>query len=412
MLAASLVGLLLASPTPAAAAPPPRCDAELPGARLGPRDAPIQVVFYHDPSNLDGLEIWVSLRQKVADARGQLSVVLRLVRDMRYSSDPQDLVRRWHIAASSLGRTDAAMRIAARNNFDRLRLQILDRGQRPALARELGVTTKALDDALADPCTAKRLEENTRELRREWDRVENAGGSISNTPVFLVGDGALEDTLSALPAEINKEHARRNRAPASLTPPRRFLRRGVRDRVIYPPGNAGLLVGGVGTPHRLVLFIVPEARPRLARLQGVIEFMEWNPGRLAIQVIARGDSPTAQLLRRRFCAARRLGRELEYLRVLAEIPIDASPEPEIAAEKLERLLDNAPELDSCDVSEPTLPTPEDDDTRPGLPEGLWLDGAVINSTSDLDAIGPRLRSIEASRDPLDPLFSLLPSEEP
>jgi hypothetical protein len=180
----------------------------------------------------------------------------------------------------------------------------------------------------------------------------------------------------------------------------------VSPRLIYPPSDAGLLVGGVGAPHRIVWFIDPAPRPSIARLKPVFDYQRRHPDNVAIQLIVRGQSASAELLRRRFCAARSLGLELHYLRVLAGLPTTRHADPATAAEWLEKKLDNAPSP-ACSIEQVVLPT-SDDEAQRGLPEGIWLDGAAINNTSDVELIELRLRELEASADPLNLVFSLVP----
>ncbi len=78
-----------------------------------------------------------------------------------------------------------------------------------------------------------------------------------------------------------------------------------------------MFVGGVGLPHRLVVFAEHDEHPNFCSLAPVLEFRRQNPGVLAVQVIARGTNTGARQLRVRTCVAERLGLQLEYLRILA-----------------------------------------------------------------------------------------------
>lgn len=374
---------------------------------LGPRGAPIVVGYYFDPAESDNFATWLELRQLVADAGGRLRVDLLPVRSSGLDALHRDPVRTWFIAAATLDRSERALRILVRDGQERVETRIARPDQHEALAAELKISPDALSRALQDPCHDRRLEANTRAYRSELAR---AGGRLARPPIFTVAGETAVDKQSSLHSMITRAHNKLHAPQPALKHRPRPPRRGVSPRVIYPPSDAGLLVGGVGVPHRLVYFIHPEPTPRLGRLKPVLEYRQANPDRLSIQIIVRGSNATAELLRRRFCAAERLGVELELLRVLAELPNGAEADPRAAAEVLFRKLDNAPELDSCDVSEPTLPS-NDDQSLPQLPEGIWLDGAVVNSTSDLELIDVRLREIEASADPLDLVFSLIPESD-
>ncbi len=375
---------------------------------LGPAAAPIVIGYYFDPTESYNYDSYLSLRRLVADAGGSLRVDLIPVRSSALDALHRDRVRTWFLAAAALSRSERALRILIRDGQERVETRIARPDQRAALAQELAVTEAELTAALADPCVARRLESNTRAYR---DELTRAGGRLARPPIFTVAGAVAVDKRSSLYSMITRAHNDLYAPKPGLGHRARPPRRGVSPRVIYPPGDAGLLVGGVGAPHRLAYFINPEPKPRLGRLKPALEFQRRHPDRLAIQIIVRGSTATAELLRRRFCAAKRAGVELELLRVLAELPSGAEADPRKAAELLMRKLDNAPDLESCDVSEPNLPTAEDEDAPTQLPEGIWLDGAVINSTSDLELIELRLREIEASADPLDLVFSLIPESD-
>ncbi len=387
---------------------PKTCSLDHAAERLGPAAAPIVIGYYFDPTESYNYDSYLALRQLVAEAGGSLRVELIPVRSSALDALHRDRVRTWFLAAAALSRSERALRILIRDGQERVETRIARPDQRAELAQELAVSEAELTAALADPCTARRLESNTRAYR---DELTRAGGRLARPPIFTVAGAIAVDKRSSLHSMITRAHNDLYAPKPSLGHRARPPRRGVSPRVIYPPADAGLLVGGVGAPHRLAYFINPEPKPRLGRLKPALEFQRRHPDRLAIQIIVRGSTATAELLRRRFCAAKRAGIELELLRVLAEVPSGAEADPRKAAELLMRKLDNAPDLESCDITEPVLPTGEDEETPSQLPEGIWLDGAVINSTSDLELIELRLREIEASADPLDLVFSLVPESD-
>jgi hypothetical protein len=126
-----------------------------------------------------------------------------------------------------------------------------------------------------------------------------------------------------------------------------------------------------------------------------------SPGRLAIQVIARGNSAGARQLRLRTCVAERLGLQLDYLRLLAREGGKRETRGAAASELIARL-EGAPEAQTCELGEPEL------ERGPGgvtaLPEGVWLDGAAVGQ-SDLEALAARLAAVESAQRPLDAVFS-------
>jgi hypothetical protein len=160
-----------------------------------------------------------------------------------------------------------------------------------------------------------------------------------------------------------------------------------------------MTVGGVGLPHRLVLFVEHDEHPNLANLVPVLEWRRAHPGQLAVQVIARGTTGAARQLRLRLCAAQHLGLELEYLRRLTRDPLTRTVREPIP---LTERLDEAAEAHKCELGEPEL------EPGPGgvrsLPDGAWLDGTAVGQ-GDLEAIGARILGLEAAQRPLDAVFS-------
>jgi hypothetical protein len=242
--------------------------------------------------------------------------------------------------------------------------------------------------------------------KAELQRLHQAaGGYLGRPPIFLVGQAAAFEDGPGL-ERVRGELARETQRLRANRPPVRPLvaaRRGVSQRLMRPPVQAGMLVGGVGLPHRLVVFAEHDEHPNFSLLAPVLEFRRQNPGVLAVQVIARGTNTGARQLRVRTCVAERLGLQLEYLRILAREGEGARREPRsaAAAEFIARL-DEAPEAQTCELGEPEL------ERGPGgittLPEGVWLDGAAVGQ-SDLDALAARLAGADAAQRPLDAVFS-------
>lgn len=149
------------------------------------------------------------------------------------------------------------------------------------------------------------------------------------------------------------------------------------------------------------MFAEHDEHPNFSLLGPALQYRATNPGQLAIQVIARGNSAGSRQLRVRLCAAERLGVQLDYLRILAREGARREARSPAVQEFVARL-DGAPEAQTCELGEPEL------ERGPGgvtaLPEGVWLDGAAVGQ-GDLDALTARLAAGEAAQRPLDAVFS-------
>lgn len=399
----------------AAAPPPATCPAPV---GLGPADAPVTLIAFVDPLTSGGLGLWLELRRLVSDLQGNLHIRFEPAAGSTHDLAGENLLR-WVVAVADRGDHEGVLRLLDRDGRDRLALRLARPGGptelTAALARPPPSTPAApssraepadrppppIPDARAEACAVARVDAARRALKGQQQR---AGGYLGRPPLFVLADGdrvAFEDSggLERVRNEVTRELQRlRAGRPASRTtwPP---ARPGVSARLIRPPADAGMLVGGVGLPHRLVLFVEHDEHPNLGNLVPVLEWRRAHPGRLAIQIIARGTTGAARQLRQRLCAARHLGLELEYLRRLARDPLmRAVHEPVPLGERL----DDAAEAHNCDLGEPEL------EPGPGgvqsLPDGAWLDGTAVGQ-GDLEAIGARILGLEAAQRPLDAVFS-------
>lgn len=380
--------------------------------RIGPAAAPIEIVAYLDPFAGNPLALWLELRRLASDHAGLVSVRIVLAPTMMVELPGDARLLRWLIAAAARGKQEAALRVLDRDGRDRLSVRLADPAARPALAAELGLDPEVQTEMLADRCADEALHAGRLALRRHHAA---AGGYLGRPPIFSLGPpGAggtvtFEDssTLDRLRLEVARERQRIRGGRVVARPPPPTLR-GVSPRLVRPPIRAGMLVGGVGLPHRLVIFADHDEHPNFSILGPVLEFRRQHPGRLAVQVIARGTTTAARELRVRLCVAERLGFQLEYLRLLAREGGGGRREARgAAATELLARLDGAAEAQSCDLSEPELERGPGGVT--GLPEGVWLDGAAVGQ-SDLDALPGRLAAQEAARRPLDAVFSATASE--
>lgn len=396
LLAAALAASLLAAPAPAACPAP---------ASLGPADAPVELVAYLDPLTTGGLGLWLELRRLVSDLQGDLRVRFEPAAALTHDPAAESLLR-WVVAVADRGGQEGALRLLDREGRDRLALRLArpDGGPRLAAALEAagpGGSALPAPDERARACAGVRVDAARRALKAQQQR---AGGYLGRPPLFVVGPGdrvAFEDSggLERVRGEVVRELQRQRAGRPALRTPWPPARPGVSARLVRPPADAGMLVGGVGLPHRLVLFVEHDEHPNLTNLVPVLEYRRANPGRLTIQVIARGTTGAARQLRQRLCAARHLGLELEYLRRLARDPLTRGiPEPIPLVERL----DEAAEAHKCDLGEPEL------EPGPGgvrsLPDGAWLDGTAVGQ-GDLEAIGARILGLEAAQRPLDAVFS-------
>jgi hypothetical protein len=173
---------------------------------------------------------------------------------------------------------------------------------------------------------------------------------------------------------------------------------GVSSRFDRTFPNTGVLVGGEALPHRLVIFVEDEEHGRLPDwLMPAMKFRTAHPGRLSVQLIAAGVGSRAIGLRRRLCAARTLGLEVEFLLHLAE----PSAVRRLHETELNDLLQPVADSDQCSDSEPLEPLPGDEEAALrdggrrtadfGHPRGAWLDGRPVNP-SDLDQLEWQLDS--------------------
>ncbi len=404
VLTALFLALLAAAPAPSQG---PDCSVA-PTTGLGPVDAPIELIVYLDPLSrepVSPLALWIELRRLVSDHRGALRVRIEPV-GVGMVRDPGTLaLLRWFLAASDDGAQEAALRLIDRDGRERLAVRLARPGGPAAVAAEIGRSTATRPQV----CLDRRLDAAQRALRMQ---VQRAGGYLGRPPLFVIGDRlAFEDSagLERVRGEVSRElqrlHAGR---PLPGRTSWASARAGVSLRLIRPPAAAGMLIGGVALPHRLVLFVEHDEHPNLTNLAPVLEYRRHNPGQLAVHVIARGTTMAARQLRLRLCAAQKLGLELEYLRRLARDPMSRGV---AAAEEvsLTQRLDEAADAHKCEQEEPEL-EPGPAGAR-GLPDGVWLDGTAVGQ-GDLEAIGVRIIGLEAAQRPLDAVFSAAAPAEP
>ena len=418
----------------ASALPRSPCSAT-PGVGLGPVDAPAQLTVFIDPltGSPGALSLWIELRRFSPEPQRLVGAERVAQHEMTFGGEWPDeerpdggatitgnqpdlhvrvepvsggMVRdpaneallRWFLAASDAGAQEAALWLIDRDGRDRLALRLARPGGAAALAAEIGKP----GPLPVDPCSDRRIEAARRSLR---EHQQSAGSFAGRPPLFALGqrlvfedNGSLERVRGEVARELQRLRSDRPPAGRNSWPP---ARPGVSLRLIRPPAAAGMVVGGVGLPHRLVVFVEHDEHPNLGNLGPVLEYRRRNPGRLAIQIIARGTTAAARLLRLRLCGAQKLGLELEYLRRLAQGPMTRD-RPTAEPVPLVERLDEAAEAHRCETGEPEL-EPAPGGAR-GLPDGAWLDGTAVGQ-GDLEAIGVRIVGLEAAQRPLDAVFS-------
>jgi hypothetical protein len=383
-----------AESAPRAAACPDRPTATV---ELGDENAPLRLHAFFDPSAAGANAIWTELRRIVAERDGELAASVWLVRPLATFDPRMDRVRRFAWAAARLDRLGEALLVVARLGADHVAASLLDEARIRALAPSLRVEGDVLVKALADDCDDERLDLASAHVLGIGRR---ATLGLVRLPGFALGGFVFDDTasLDRVRPELSREPVRRTlRWRAATMPPTgpAPASRPTRARV---PTTAGVVLGGIGLPHRLVVVAQGEDDPSLfLSLPRAMQFRTEKPGQLTVQIVARGAGFGANVLRGRLCAAGRLGRELEYVRLLAGSP-DARRDPDATQSELLAALDR--EADAQCGDEPN---------ELELTEGAWLDG-VPRSATELEDLPGLLRQSAATRRVLD-LFLHAPATD-
>jgi hypothetical protein len=364
---------------------------------LGPAAAPIVVRWYLDPVVTRDLSLWFEIHRLIGDLQGEVAFAPVLVASATHRAPAEERVRAWSAAAACNGRAEAALRLLAREGTARISRRLAEAEGRRELAKLAGIAAERLDDPQLDAL----IERGTAELRA---RIRGSSGRAGRPPAFVIDGGAVFEDGARLEAVRRAIESHRRRDPPGIRSVAKLSRRGVSLRLTRPPADAGMLVGGVALPHRVVLLADQEDHPDFILLSAVADLRARVPGWLAIQVIARGQSRASERLRQRLCGAAAIGRELDYLRVLTrQAPNDEN------ADALRERLDRAAEDAACATEEASLePT---SDGALGLPSGLWLDGAALGQR-ELAALEREILAIEATASPLDAVFSAAAPPEP
>lgn len=386
-------GTALASPPPAApittTAHPKACG-PLGGAdvTLGPKAAPQSVQAWIDPLHATSLLTYVELRRLVADADGGLRIDIDIARGDGRREPPRDRVRTWALALARAGKLEHALREIARDGPARMMARLGTPAARMALAQDLAVDAALAPTPTGDRCVRAEFEHNTAALLAYF------GGNPASLrlPVFLLASIPFDDapTLDRLRPELGRAGLPLFRPAASApTVPLQAIHADMRR-----PRVGGVVLGGLGLPHRFVMQARDEDDATLfMMLPAALKARRQRPGRLAVHVVARGSSTGAIVLRHRLCAARVLGMELAYLEHLGTPPPNRErPLPDVAT--LIETLDEVPQA-ACEDE----PDPADLD----LPDGQWLDG-LPRARAELANLEATLALLARSQRPLTPLL--------
>jgi len=340
----------------------------------------MELVVYLDPAAPTSARVYFEVRRLVAERPEELRVVLRWTPPTGMAEPGDERVRVWAAAVAPIAGAGPVLRAIAREGKDRLRVRLSSRDERAHLAHELGIDPRQHEAAWNDPCVQRRLTAT----RRQADALSTRR---SNTTLFAIGDTTFEDNLDLefVRVALGKFNHQMRRS-ALATPPLSPDVGASRPR-LRRPTFGGLILGGLGLPHRL-LTIADDEEDLFFVLAPALQFRRDHPGILAIQIVAHGPALTAQRLRRRLCAAEGLGLAAPYVASLAIEPSVRRSDPTTLS--LLEELDAVPE-ETCGG--------EPKGSEPAMQDGVWLDGSP-GHRAELEEIEAALRILEAAQRPL------------
>jgi hypothetical protein len=369
---------------------------------LGPADAPTLLRVYIDPTapETNPLKTWLEIRRIAGERASALRVELVPARGGRTETDAvSDSLRLWFMAVASLGRAEEALRLLDRQDWLRVAADLSSPEGQARLARELDLDAAAVEarrGGVPGACLRRSLERASNRL------AQQTNGQIATLVGVVDRDGReqfqyIDTELTELRTQLDRLITVPGFVDESLgfipfmPPIAPMPGLGAASRFDRTFPDTGVLVGGEALPHRLVIFVEDEEHGRLPDwLMPAMKFRTTHPGRLSVQLIAAGVGSRAIGLRRRLCAARILGLEVEYLLHLSE----PSAVRRLHETELYELLQPVADSDKCSDSEPL----ESDDAEAALqaggprrgtdfghPRGAWLDGRPVNP-SDLDVL--------------------------
>ena len=385
---------------------------------VGPERARVTLRLWVDPvftgpgsAALLGYETWLELLRLHAARPDELRVEFRLARrDLGRGQDSArgDEVRALLAKALETQPTDQVLRVMAQRGVDELR-RALDRpGLRRHLAGVLGLAADGLEGADLH-CTRAALDVNERRLRAL------AGGGSFQFPVLEIeatrGSSVLPDPdhrLHEITERIDQLDDPQPGGPwisVTLPPGPEARSRDLDLARSYP--EHGMLIGGPGLAHQLLIFADDERTPLLGRaLEIALELRAEDPGMLGVQVIAVGSGEFAETLTRRACAARQLGLELPYAHWLTLGEVERESEDQALIEGLDAVGAQAP-CEATEIPDIGRTGPEGASGRRRSllhTRGLWLDGQSVSENELLRLQG----SQRAATSRAEAFFSLPP----
>jgi len=348
---------------------------------FGPRSALTTLIAYIDPTQVDQLQIWLEVRRLAGERPGELRLELRVTRGGGFEGDPgstAELLRLWFMAVSAMGESEAALRLIEYRGWPRVASLLRSSEGHTQLADALGLDPALVTARLqghSGECLARRLDRDAARMARQ----------TMGQPAVMLGivDSRGVEIAQYIDPELGELRAQLDRslkvAPVA-TPEITLIPFGPSlpaqatrlDRV-FP--DTGVVVGGAALPHRLVLFVEDEEHGKLPGwLAPSMAYRAQNPGSLSVQVIAAGVGSRAIRMRRRLCAARSEGLEVEFLGYLAQWPATRR----LHEAEIDAVLQPIADSDRCSDDEPLTDESTQSGTDFGHPRGAWLDGRPVN----------------------------------
>ncbi|MEE9385288.1 MAG: hypothetical protein V3V08_17925 [Nannocystaceae bacterium] len=349
-------------------------------AQVGQASAPVSLRLFADPTDDSTGTIWNNLRRLTAARASELNLEWVVIqpphqRDPGRRGVSEDRVRRWVLASLDHAPPDSILRVLARDGWRRVHARLATPVQRAELAAEIGVAARPMGASLRDQaCLNQLLLDNTRALQTleagTHLRAPMVGVfSESNPPELVAQDRSLAELRQRADLALQL-HARGPRPVTSEVPP-------------TPPADTftpavrefGVSLGGPGLPHTLVVLAHGESADILTqRLPTLLAFVREHPGEVRLQVASVGRDAAAAQLRVRLCAARRSGRELDYLAMLSQPARHRPPRPDWL-----EAMDEIAHAEPCSMTPILLTHPR---SAEELGVGVWLDGETVGRGTD------------------------------
>lgn len=362
-------------------------------AVLGSARAPVTVdVFIDAAAQRDALVAFVEVRRLVADLGPDVNARVQFFIPRRGTSAASRQTTALLAALMAKAGPEKTLRALDRDGWSRIDTMV----RHETSPQLFGIDAKTLAQAReAAPCFREALGAQDDVLTERYERWGSVNTGVffglSSSALSLLYTGNSEDlrlTKGRLRADVHEQMRLANRDPQ---PPKakdvpvpqsgRFVGAPSEDDEDEPPAP----LGGMGLEHDLVLFADSEDDHTLTTLLPLaLRIRAGSPGVLSIRVVARGSQGPGRRLRSRLCAAKAIGRELDYVRYLSSsLNERAGPREEAFLSRL----DTAAHQNQC---------PQQPQSRRGVPRGAALDGHLGVNRSDLEAIAARQGDPSAS----------------